>query len=106
MSSTHYIFSYGTLIDDRVQQALFHRNLENTPDVLPGYRIAEKKMYGRYLVVERTGNPQDSVPGYALAVKEEELTIADTYEGESYERITVKLKSGINAWLYVETGSR
>ncbi|MDC6350311.1 gamma-glutamylcyclotransferase [Zeaxanthinibacter sp. PT1] len=106
MNKTHYIFSYGTLTDKEIQQALFKRKLKEIPDQLTGFRIAERKMYGQYLVVERTGDLKDSISGSALVLKEEELPIADAYEGESYKRILVKLKSGINAWVYVETGTQ
>jgi hypothetical protein len=71
-------------------------------DTLPKFRISNRKMYGRYLVLEATDNPSDTVQGISLQLKKEDLLKADVYEGPAYKRILVTLKSGRKAWLYVE----
>ncbi len=97
-----YLFAYGTLQDSEVQRYVFHRNLEGRPDTLRGYRISEKKMYGRYLVLEATKNPGDEINGMAYGVTRPELLKADVYEGPAYKRIPVSMESGLKAWVYVE----
>jgi gamma-glutamylcyclotransferase (GGCT)/AIG2-like uncharacterized protein YtfP len=41
------------------------------------------------------------VPGTVFAISEEELAAADTYEVDAYRRISVPLRSGARAWVYV-----
>ena len=99
---SHYLFAYGTLNEADVQQYVFQRVLNGTPDTLSGYLIAAKKMYGRYLVLEASGDPSDEINGVAYVLSLGELLKADIYEGPEYTRIQVLLKSGTTAWVYVE----
>lgn len=99
---TEYLFAYGTLQESDVQEYVFRRILEGEADILPKYRISDKKMYGRYLVLEPSGKEQDQVEGRAYALEQEELLLADVYEGPAYKRIPVSLKSGRRAWVYME----
>lgn len=100
------LFSYGTLQDEAVQEYVFRRSLKGQADTLPGYVISEKKMYGRYLVLHPGGNPEDEVQGMVYELADGELLKADVYEGPAYTRVPVSLKSGRQAWVYVEkTGS-
>lgn len=98
----HYLFAYGTLNEADVQQYVFQRVLKGSPDTLHGYLIAARKMYGRYLVLEASGDPSDEIEGVAYPLSQDELLKADIYEGPEYTRIQVLLKSGTTAWVYVE----
>ena len=48
-----------------------------------------------------TGNPADEVAGVAFRVTKSELAAADTYEVSAYKRIAARLKSGLEAFVYV-----
>ena len=98
----NFLFAYGTLNDPEVQQYVFQRILEGEEDLLPCYRISNKKLYGRYLVLEHTGNEGDTISGCIYRVDSRELVKADVYEGPAYNRINVVLGSGREAWVYVE----
>ncbi len=96
------LFAYGTLLDSDVQQYVFQRTLEGVPDLLPRFVISPKKMYGRYLVLQPTGNEEDEVTGKAYRLHRSELLMVDIYEGPAYKRVIVSLKSGQRAWVYIE----
>lgn len=98
----NFLFAYGTLNDPEVQQYVFQRVLEGDEDMLPSFRISSKKLYGRYLVLEHTGNTSDMITGSVYAIDLPELSRADVYEGPAYSRINVVLNSGRKAWVYVE----
>ena len=65
------LFSYGTPQQGKVQRATFGRLLD-----------------GR-------------LPGVVFRIAAEELAAADTYKVSDYKRIAVRLKSGLEAWVYV-----
>ena len=48
-----------------------------------------------------TGNPADEVAGVAFRITPAELAAADTYEVSAYKRLAVRLKSGLEAFVYV-----
>lgn len=95
------LFAYGTLKDFEVQKSVFGRIIPGIEDELSDYQIATKKIEGRYLVIEYCKG--GTVFGRVLAVTPEELAQIDHYEGELYSRKEVFLKSGIKAWVYVES---
>ncbi len=110
---TEILFSYGTLQDEAVQLATFGRRLNGRPDALTGYRLEMVQIkdqgfvalsgseYQRTLLF--TGIDSDVVGGAILMLTKAELAQADAYEPAGYERIVVRLKSGISAWVYVHT---
>jgi len=53
-------------------------------------------------IVIATGDENDAVEGTVFEITTEELHHADAYELDSYKRISVQLKSGIDAWVYVD----
>ena len=104
------LFSYGTLQDEAVQLSTFGRRLEGVPDQLPGFRQSKIPITDQpdvtddefYFNAEPTGQDSDIVTGTRFKVTEQELEEADVYEAPAhYKRITVRLKSGITAWVYV-----
>ena len=109
--SALYIFSYGTLQDPAVQEAVFGRRLPSLPDELPGFvldrvRIIDPDVIAKsgsdeHPILRRSSAAGASVMGSALAVALEDVAKADAYEVADYRRIAVSLASGRNAYVYV-----
>jgi gamma-glutamylcyclotransferase (GGCT)/AIG2-like uncharacterized protein YtfP len=107
-----YLFSYGTLKLQEVQLETFGRLLIGQADVLPGYGIEMLKITDEAVVaisgkihhpiVVYTGLPADEVQGMVFMVSVQELKQADEYEVVDYERVSVVLKSGKQAWVYIK----
>ena len=53
--------------------------------------------------LEFTGNQADVVEGIAFTVTHSELQQADSYEPAGYTRTLVELRSGLTAWVYLQT---
>jgi gamma-glutamylcyclotransferase (GGCT)/AIG2-like uncharacterized protein YtfP len=51
--------------------------------------------------LEFTGNTSDFVEGTVFSVTDQELEQADAYEPDGYARVRVKLRSGTEAWVYL-----
>ncbi|MDP9423706.1 MAG: gamma-glutamylcyclotransferase [Pseudomonadota bacterium] len=110
------LFSYGTLQMREVQLANYGRPLQGSPDALPGYRLEvlpdrdpnAVRISGTktHMVVRRTGNPADRVPGMIFLLTAEELAATDRYEGSDYARAELALESGRRAIVYVEPDDR
>jgi hypothetical protein len=111
MNDGVWLFSYGTLQQDDVQLATFGRRLEGRADALTGHAASLFKITdagviatsgkAHHLMVRPTGNPADEVAGVAFRITPAELAAADTYEVSAYKRIAVRLKSGLEAFVYV-----
>ena len=111
LEQTEHLFSYGTLQTESVQLSTFGRTLSGIPDALIGYRLRMIQITDQDFVatsgaeyhrtLEFTGSTSDLVEGTAFSVTQQELEQADAYEPAGYERVHVKLKSGTNAWVYV-----
>lgn len=108
---TEKLFSYGTLQTEAVQLATFGRRLEGKADTLIGYRLTTIRIQDEDFVAKSgsadhrnlkfTADASDAVEGTAFLVTVKELEQADAYEPDGYERISVKLKSGLDAWVYM-----
>jgi hypothetical protein len=107
-----YLFSYGTLQQESVQIASFGRALQGKPDALPGWRremveIIDAEVFclsgERFHPILVPGNDADEIPGMVFEISEEELQRADAYEVAAYKRIAQRLKSGLEAFVYVRT---
>jgi hypothetical protein len=106
------LFSYGTLQMREVQLANYGRELDGSPDALPGYRLAvvpdrdpdAVRISGtrEHFIVQPTGDQADRVPGMVFLLTEEELAATDRYEGSDYARAELTLESGRRAFVYVE----
>jgi hypothetical protein len=106
-----WLFSYGTLRQREVQMALFGRELDGRADVLPGYAVSPLLITdpdviatsgtAHHTIVRETGDPLDQVPGMLFRITEAELAAADAYEVDDCKRVSVKLGSGIEAFVYV-----
>ena len=95
------LFVYGTLKDPAVQQAVFGRVVEGTPDALEGYHRGEITLGSRVYPIIRP-DEGSQVEGRVLEVTLQELALIDRYEGSDYQRVQVTLKSGQRAWVYRE----
>lgn len=105
------LFSYGTLQDKNVQVASFGRELQGRADAMPGYRqtlleitapevlATSGKKY--HPIVEQSPDSNDEVSGTVFEITAQELAAADKYEVSDYKRVSVTLKSGLEAWVYV-----
>ena len=106
-----YLFSYGTLQQESVQIASFGRALKGRPDALPGWRremieIIDAEVFclsgARFHPILVPGESGDEIEGQVFEISEDELKRADAYEVEDYKRVTAKLKSGLDAFVYVK----
>ena len=109
---TIWLFSYGTLQQEGVQIASFGRHLKGTADAMTGYKqslveitdptVIEKSGAKFHPIVLPSDDPADEVAGVRFEVAEAELAAADAYEVDDYKRVSVRLKSGTEAWVYVQ----
>ena len=109
-TTPHRVFSYGTLRQSDVQQALYGRAVPTIPDVLPMWRldwvvitdadVIRTSGIDRHPIVHR-GGVDDAVEGAYLELNDEELAATDRYEVADYVRRVVVLASGVEAFVYV-----
>ena len=106
------LFSYGTLQQEEVQLATFGRKLDGQKDLITGYepslvRITDAVVATRlgkthHDNISATGDDWSNVQGTVFEVTEAELAMADTFEAQfAYQRVSVPLASGNEAWVYV-----
>jgi gamma-glutamylcyclotransferase (GGCT)/AIG2-like uncharacterized protein YtfP len=111
VSYSERLFSYGTLQQESVQLANFGRRLQGSVDAVVGYRLSSVKITDP-LVIATSGmdvhrmlvpsdDPADQVHGVVFAITPEELQAADSYETADYKRVSLRLLSGSEAWVYV-----
>jgi gamma-glutamylcyclotransferase (GGCT)/AIG2-like uncharacterized protein YtfP len=111
---TELLFSYGTLQQPEVQRATFGRELTGRPDAIVGYgleyvtitdpHVLATSGSDRHPILRPTDRADAHVDGTVFAVSEAELAAADDYEVDDYQRISVPLRSGAAAWVYVFAG--
>jgi hypothetical protein len=105
------LFSYGSLRDEKVQQAIFGHSVEGRPDAVIGYRLAAITLSDpktvalsgttAHHILEVTGRECDQIEGMTLALSESDLLLADAYEPPNYKRVRARLRSGGETWVYV-----
>ncbi len=100
-TATHYLFTYGTLLEKEVQLGVFSRVLGGVEDTLISHKVSQLKVADIYPTIEFTGNKEDIIYGVVYALTQDELIKADAYEGEAYERTQIVLESGKKAWVYM-----
>ncbi|MFI9251282.1 GDSL-type esterase/lipase family protein [Streptomyces sp. NPDC053069] len=109
-SRPHALFSFGTLLDPRVQTALFGRIVPTTAASLAGHTtrplaITDESVIATsghdvHLTLERKLG--GTVEGAILRLTDQELAAADDYEVDDYARRRVLLTSGETAWAYLD----
>lgn len=108
-----FVFSYGTLQEERVQLSTFGRLLGGQRDDLPGFELSSVPIKDAQLAailgrsehanVVFTGRSDSWVSGTVFEITDAELADADTYEARAaYTRVSVTLASGREAWVYVD----
>lgn len=106
---TELVFSFGTLLDETVQQSLFGTRVNMVGDSLIGHGTIEIVITDRDVIaksgkdvhlglVRREG---DTVSGGLLALSPDELAAADAYEVDAYARRRVTTSAHGQAWCYV-----
>jgi len=109
---TVLLFSYGSLQNKGVQLDNFGRELRGRADALPGYArslvpiddpaVIAATGESHYANLRASSQPRDEVVGTVFEISEQELAAADQYEEVAkYQRISVTLKSGDRAWVYL-----
>ena len=78
--------------------------------MLPGYAVSPLLIIdpgviatsgtAHHTIVRETGDPLDQVPGMVFSITRTELAAADAYEVADCKRVTVRLGSGIEAFVY------
>jgi hypothetical protein len=109
---TELLCSYGTLRQREVQLATFGRELDGRPDTIVGFEldwvtitdphVIATSGSDRHPILRPTERTDAGVEG--TAISEAELAAADDYEVVDYSRVTVPLRSGVQAWVYVFGG--
>jgi gamma-glutamylcyclotransferase (GGCT)/AIG2-like uncharacterized protein YtfP len=105
------LFSYGTLQERSVQLRTFGRILRGDKDDLVGFELSSVRIRnpsfvaasGRevHATVNFNGDSGSRVQGTAFEVTDHELTLCDDYERVAdYRRLSGRLASGREAWLY------
>jgi hypothetical protein len=110
--STESLFSYGTLQLEAVQMATFGRLLAGTSDALIGFELAALKIEdpaviaisgkANHTIARFTGRDSDEILGTVFQLTPDDIENADKYEVDACKRITVTLRSGVRAWVYVD----
>jgi gamma-glutamylcyclotransferase (GGCT)/AIG2-like uncharacterized protein YtfP len=105
------LFSYGTLQDKAVQLAHFGRELKGRPDAMLGYvqtwvEIVDPQVLAtsgktHHPIIKPGTDPNEEIAGTVFEITQAELEAADRYEVADYKRVSVTLKSGAQAWVYV-----
>ena len=111
---TELLFSYGTLRQPEVQRATFGREIDGRPDAIVGYHLVYVTITDphviatsgsdRHPILKPTDRADAAVEGMVFEISEADLAAADEYEVDDYRRITVPLRSGGDAWVYVFAG--
>ena len=101
------LFSYGTLRSKEIQRQVFNRILTGTPDQLLGHKlkslqIEEEFGMADYVVVVPSDDLSDTIHGVVFTISNTDLLKVDVFESNAYKRVRVTLRSGIEAWIYME----
>lgn len=99
------LFTYGTLQNEDIQENLFGRILQGTPEILIGYKLNEiqiEEEFGlmQYPIITETNKPEDTISGIVYEITTNDLHQADLYEGLHYKRVEVHLQSNEIVWAY------
>ena len=101
MKTTQLLFTYETAHEEELQMTVLERKLKGRPDTLFGYKKIEEKQKGKHITIKKTNNTKDAVRGMLHKVSNLELYKMDRDESFECSRISVSLKSGAKAWVYL-----
>ncbi|MUM18481.1 gamma-glutamylcyclotransferase [Mycobacterium sp. CBMA271] len=113
-SATELLFSYGTLQQPEVQRTTFGQELDGHTDAIVGFdldyvtitdpHVIETSGSDRHPILRASSDPATEVAGTVFSITPAQLAAADEYEVADYQRISVPLRSGASAWVYVWAG--
>ncbi|WP_327351205.1 GDSL-type esterase/lipase family protein [Streptomyces sp. NBC_01304] len=106
----HTLFSFGTLLDERVQNVLFGQAVPCSPASLAGYTTRPLPITDEAVIAASgldvhltlTRRLDAEVEGAVLHLTDQDLAAADAYEVDDYARRRVRLSSGESAWAYLD----
>jgi gamma-glutamylcyclotransferase (GGCT)/AIG2-like uncharacterized protein YtfP len=111
---TELLFSYGTLRERDVQVTTFGRELDGRIDAIVGYEldyvtITDPQVIAtsgsdRHPILRPSERPDAEIEGSLYEISQADLAAADEYEVDDYQRVSVPLRSGGRAWVYVLRG--
>ena len=111
---TELLFAYGTLRQREVQLSTFGRLLEGSPDAIVGFdvdyvtitdpHVIATSGSDRHPILRPSNRAGAAIKGTVFTISETDLAAADEYEVDHYRRISVPLRSGDRAWVYVFAG--
>jgi gamma-glutamylcyclotransferase (GGCT)/AIG2-like uncharacterized protein YtfP len=97
------LFAYGSLRKKKYKK-LFWTNTKRSSRKIIRYEVKriEIEEFGleNYPIITPTEDDSDCIEGIVYELTVEELQLSDTYEGNSYSRIQVPLKSKQMVWAY------
>ena len=86
--------------------------MEGRVEVLPGYALSPLRITdsgviatsgtAHHTIARETGDQLDEVPGIVFRITQSELAAADAYEVADCKRVTVRLGSGLDAFVYTD----
>jgi hypothetical protein len=106
------LFSCGALRRPEVQLAWFGRLLTGADDALPGHLASPLGVAALNAgedpgpVVSPSSDPRDEVTGVVFEVSGQDLSKVDQHEAAGCVRRYLRLKSGINAWVYLQSNEK
>lgn len=96
------LFIYGTLSSPVVQQKIIGRISSATSDILKGYKRGNISInYSIYPIAIKDSN--ETIMGNVIEVTAEELKLIDEYETSAYSRVSLKLASTVETWVYIKS---
>lgn len=113
-TATELLFSYGTLQQPEVQRATFGQELDGHADAIVGFdldyvtitdpHVLATSGNDRHPILRPSSEATAEVAGTVFSITPAQLLAADEYEVDDYQRISVPLRSGATAWVYVFAG--
>jgi gamma-glutamylcyclotransferase (GGCT)/AIG2-like uncharacterized protein YtfP len=97
------LFSYGTLLEEKIQRRVFGRLVTGPAGRLEGWHVAPRAVRGRYPGIVRANG--EGTTGRVLELAPGDLARADAYEDTPvlYRRLRVSVKVGrraVRCWIY------
>ena len=107
VQATEHLFSFGSLQLEAVQLATFGRLLNGRPDRLDAgpvdlSRTGDAGPHDRIRDGRRSDDASEGVEGTVFAVTADELLLADGQAAAGCRRESVRLASGLPAWVYID----
>ncbi len=95
------LFVYGTLLDEKIRNAILGYDTLLSPGILRGFRMSSVTLSGTgYPILMEDRESEEVVEGGYFELNEEGLQKMDAYESEAYRRKQVRLENGMLAWVY------